>query len=70
MWAKVAEDLQVPWGSAEIMHWDLDENDMARSADVIIFSVTACRLHYQNYLERRTPWDEEKMKKLKRLYDR
>ena len=33
-------------------------------------SVIACRLHYQNYLERRTPWDEEKKDKLARLYDR
>lgn len=30
----------------------------------------ACRLHYQNYLERRVPWDEEKKDKLARLYDR
>lgn len=33
-------------------------------------SVIACRLHYQNYLERRSPWDEEKKDKLARLYDR
>ena len=33
-------------------------------------SVIACRLHYQNYLERRTPWDDEKKDKLARLYDR
>ena len=33
-------------------------------------SVIACRLHYQNYLERRAPWDEEKKDKLARLYDR
>ena len=30
----------------------------------------ACRLHYQNYLERKTPWDDEKKDKLARLYDR
>jgi len=33
-------------------------------------TVIACRLHYQNYLERRQPWDEEKKDKLARLYDR
>lgn len=33
-------------------------------------TVIACRLHYQNYLERRTVWDEEKKDKLARLYDR
>ena len=30
----------------------------------------ACRLHFQNYLERKTPWDEESKDKLARLYDR
>lgn len=30
----------------------------------------ACRLHYQNYLEKKQPWDEEKKDKLARLYDR
>lgn len=30
----------------------------------------ACRLHYQNYIERRGPWDEEKKNLLARLYDR
>lgn len=29
-----------------------------------------CRLRYQNYLERRAEWDEEKKNKLARLYDR
>lgn len=33
-------------------------------------SMTSCRLHYQNYLEKRCPWDEEKSNKLARLYDR
>lgn len=33
-------------------------------------SPTSCRLHYQNYLERRTPWDDEKKNKLARLYER
>ena len=33
-------------------------------------SMTSCRLHYQNYLERKCPWDEEKSNKLARLYER
>lgn len=33
-------------------------------------TVISCRLHYQNYLERRCPWDEERMNKLARLYER
>jgi hypothetical protein len=33
-------------------------------------SAISCRLHYQNYLERRSEWDEEKRNKLARVYDR
>jgi hypothetical protein len=33
-------------------------------------SAISCRLHYQNYLERKSEWDEEKKNKLARLYDR
>lgn len=33
-------------------------------------SAISCRLHYQNYLERRSEWDEERKNKLARLYER
>ncbi|KAI2610970.1 uncharacterized protein GGS25DRAFT_175809 [Hypoxylon fragiforme] len=33
-------------------------------------SAISCRLHYQNYLEKRCEWDEEKKNKLARLYER
>ncbi|KAI1460852.1 hypothetical protein F4805DRAFT_346803 [Annulohypoxylon moriforme] len=33
-------------------------------------SAISCRLHYQNYLEKRSAWDEEKKNKLARLYER
>jgi hypothetical protein len=33
-------------------------------------SAIACRLRYQNYLEKRAVWDEEKKNKLARLYAR
>jgi hypothetical protein len=33
-------------------------------------SSISCRLHYQNYLERRSEWDEERKNKLARLYER
>ncbi|MCJ1392723.1 hypothetical protein MMC18_005594 [Xylographa bjoerkii] len=33
-------------------------------------SAISCRLHYQNYLERRGDWDEEKKNRLARLYER
>ena len=39
MWAKVAEEMQVPWRAAEAMHWQLGESDMARRAGVIPFSL-------------------------------
>ncbi|KAK4240288.1 snRNA-activating protein complex subunit 4 [Achaetomium macrosporum] len=33
-------------------------------------SSISCRLHYQNYLERRSEWDEERKNRLARLYER
>lgn len=33
-------------------------------------SVLSCRLHYQNFLERKAEWDEDKKTKLSRLYER
>lgn len=33
-------------------------------------SSISCRLHYQNYLERRSEWDDERKNKLARLYER
>lgn len=33
-------------------------------------SAISCRLHYQNYLERRSEWDEDRKNKLARLYER
>jgi hypothetical protein len=39
MWAKVAEEMAVPWRAAEAMHWQLGEADMARRAGVVPFSL-------------------------------
>ncbi|OAA59309.1 MYB DNA-binding domain protein [Cordyceps fumosorosea ARSEF 2679] len=39
MWAKVAEELQVPWRAAEAMHWQLGEQDMARRAGQTPFAL-------------------------------
>ena len=33
-------------------------------------SAISCRLHYQNYLERKSEWDEDRKNKLARLYER
>ncbi|GAM83670.1 hypothetical protein ANO11243_016580 [Dothideomycetidae sp. 11243] len=45
------------------MKWeDISRNLPGRSA-------ISCRLRFQNYLERRSEWDEEKKNKLARLYE-
>lgn len=44
MWAKVAEELAVPWRAAEAMHWQLGETEMARRAGVVPFSLAAVNL--------------------------
>ena len=40
MWAKVAEEMAIPWRAAEAMHWHLGEADMARRAGVVPFSLS------------------------------
>ena len=40
MWAKVAEEMAIPWRAAEAMHWQLGEADMARRAGVVPFSLS------------------------------
>ncbi|KAK7748083.1 hypothetical protein SLS53_001335 [Cytospora paraplurivora] len=44
MWAKVAEEMQVPWRAAEAMHWQLGEADMARRAGVVPFSLSSANV--------------------------
>lgn len=39
MWAKVAEELQVPWRAAEAMHWKLGESEIARRTGATPFSL-------------------------------
>ncbi|KZF20705.1 hypothetical protein L228DRAFT_240469 [Xylona heveae TC161] len=41
MWAKVAEEMAIPWRAAEAMHWQLGEQDMARRAGVVPFSLSS-----------------------------
>ncbi|KAH7006292.1 hypothetical protein EDB82DRAFT_113682 [Fusarium venenatum] len=48
MWAKVAEEMAVPWRAAEAMHWQLGEADMARRAGVIPFSLAAVNVEGNN----------------------
>ncbi|KAI9684698.1 MAG: hypothetical protein M1829_000073 [Trizodia sp. TS-e1964] len=41
MWSRVAEEMQIPWRTAEAMHWQLGEADIARRAGVIPFSLSS-----------------------------
>ncbi|KKZ59190.1 hypothetical protein EMCG_05437 [[Emmonsia] crescens] len=40
MWAKIADEMNVPWRAAEAMHWQLGEHEMARRAGVLPFLLT------------------------------
>lgn len=40
MWAKIAEEMAIPWRAAEAMHWQMGEHDMARRAGVTPFTLT------------------------------
>lgn len=58
------EDMLVIGLRGSGMKWeDISENIPGRSS-------ISCRLHYQNYLERRCEWDDERINKLARLYER
>lgn len=60
----VEEDAKIIQLRGEGMKWeDISKHLPGRSA-------ISCRLHYQNYLERRSEWDEDRKNKLARLYER
>ena len=40
MWALVAKEMGIPWRAAEAMHWQLGEQEMARRAGVVPFSLS------------------------------
>ncbi|KAI9871614.1 MAG: hypothetical protein M1823_008396, partial [Watsoniomyces obsoletus] len=57
------EDARIIQLRGEGMKWeDISKHLPGRSA-------ISCRLHYQNYLERRSEWDEDRKNKLARLYE-
>lgn len=39
MWARVAEEMAMPWRAVEAMHWQMGEYEMARRAGVTPFSL-------------------------------
>lgn len=59
-----AEDAKIIVLRGRGMKWD----DI--SLEIPGRSSISCRLHYQNYLEKRADWDEEQRNKLARVYDR
>lgn len=44
MWSPIAAEMKIPWRTAESMHWQLGEEDMARRAGVVSFSLSSVAL--------------------------
>jgi hypothetical protein len=44
MWGKVAQEIGLPWRAVEAMHWQLGEQNMARRAGVVPFSLSSVAL--------------------------
>lgn len=59
-----AEDAKIIRLRGKGMKWGDISQQLPGRSDI------SCRLHYQNYLEKRSEWDEEKRDKLARVYDR
>jgi len=47
MWNMVAKEMEIPWRAAEAMHWQLGEQEMARRAGVVPFSLSSVALDTQ-----------------------
>lgn len=62
-WTQEEDELTVELRGAGMKWEDISKRIPGRSA-------ISCRLRYQNYLEKRAHWDEEKKNKLARLYVR
>ncbi|KAI5800300.1 hypothetical protein DFH27DRAFT_463861, partial [Peziza echinospora] len=41
MWSELAGEMKIPWRAAEAMHWQLGEEDMARRAGTVPFSLSS-----------------------------
>lgn len=44
MWNQIAKEMGIPWRAAESMHWQLGEQEMARRAGVVPFSLSSVAL--------------------------
>jgi len=41
MWAIIASEMKIPWRAAEAMHWQLGEEEIARRAGTVPFSLSS-----------------------------
>ena len=41
MWAIIALEMKIPWRAAEAMHWQLGEEEIARRAGTVPFSLSS-----------------------------
>ena len=41
MWAIVASEMKIPWRAAEAMHWQMGEEEIARRAGTVPFSLSS-----------------------------
>jgi len=55
MWAKIAEEMAIPWRAAEAMHWQMGEHEMARRAGVTPFTLTNANNNSVSRLNNRPP---------------
>ncbi|KAI1397801.1 hypothetical protein F4819DRAFT_499230 [Hypoxylon fuscum] len=62
-WSQEEDDLIIALRGSGMKWEDISKRLPGRSA-------ISCRLHYQNYLEKRSEWDEDKKNKFARLYER
>ncbi|KAL9124563.1 MAG: hypothetical protein Q9217_006117 [Psora testacea] len=41
LWQPIATELNIPWRTAEAMHWNLGEREIARRANTVPFSIVS-----------------------------
>lgn len=63
MWSKVAEEMAIPWRAAEAMHWQLGEQEMARRAGVVPFSLSSTAIDPPTTRTRRTSASQSRSRK-------
>jgi hypothetical protein len=54
MWATIAKEMEIPWRAVEAMHWQLGEQDMAKRAGVVPFSLSSIAIDVPQSKKRST----------------